>query len=525
MKNPALFLMVASLLALGGQSFAELCTIDAVPAATLLLPTFEVDIGTTPIGQPACATGQGIDTLFSINNASAAPALAHVTLWTDWTWPTLDFDVYLTGYDVQSVSLCQVIGNGDLPITADVQNDTDDGWAPGTVEGDGVFDDTSPSRWGQDVTIPSCAGVFPFPPGIAVPLLDRIQNAHAGYVVPGIGYAGTGTFCNAGTCCTGEGLNGVGACVKGVCPPGTIARGYVTVDSVSECSTLFANEPDYFEQGGMGIANNRNVLWGEYFVVDRANNFAQGDNLVHIEASPSLGGGAGNGAANTDTGYTFYGRYTFPTGRDNREPLGTTWAARYLNGQVLGTTYRVWRDSTDGTVNSNEGWGCGLCAAGAGPQWCPLNETQVVCFDEEENCEELCFIFGGGVISPPEDPTDPVCFPLEANIIKVGVAPLAPSWPFGWCYLNLNHSFGGAPGGAPWPPGGGDIAQSYVAVSHDALGRFSVGYPAIELTGACSDTNQKIPVETPPTDPTTFPDGPGGFPFPGAGNDGPPWIP
>lgn len=47
---------------------AELCSIDAVPAATLLLPYFEVDLDSS----------DGVTTLFSINNAEAAPALAHV---------------------------------------------------------------------------------------------------------------------------------------------------------------------------------------------------------------------------------------------------------------------------------------------------------------------------------------------------------------------------------------------------------------------------------------------------------------
>ena len=476
--------MVACLLALGGQSFASLCTIDAVPAATLLLPVFKVDIGDGDgDGEPDCLTG-GLDTLFSINNASAAPALAHVTLWTDWSWPSVDFDVFLTGYDMQTVSLCQVIGNGNLPVTADVQADPND-----TI---------SPSNWGQDTTVPSCAGVFPFPSPIIVGgLLDRVQNGHSGYPVGVLGGD-----------CVGEALNGAGGCAGGVCPAGTIARGYVTVDSVMSCSTVFPNEPDYFEQGGAGIANNKNVLWGDYFKVDGANNFAQGDNLVHIEADDSLGGGAGNGNINTQTGYTFYGRYTFPDGRDNREPLGTSWAARYLNGGAFdgGTKFSVWRDSTDGSVNNNDGYACGLCTAGAGPDWCPLNETQVVCFDEEERCEELCFIFGGGVISPPEDPTDPVCFPLESNHTEIGTGTLIPSWPFGWCYLNLNHSFNGSPGGAPWPPGGGDIAQSHVSVSHDALGRFSVGYSAIELTSACSLLNPTIDAVNPPIDPPTLPD-------------------
>ena len=82
--------MLVSLLAVGGQAFAELCTVDAVPAATLLLPYFEVNL----------ADSNDVNTVFSINDASAPPALAHVSVWTDWSQPVLDFDVFFTGYDV-----------------------------------------------------------------------------------------------------------------------------------------------------------------------------------------------------------------------------------------------------------------------------------------------------------------------------------------------------------------------------------------------------------------------------------------
>ncbi len=499
MKRVILTLMVICLLALGGQSFAELCTIDAVPAATLLLPHFKTDISDTDgDGTADCS---GIDTLFSINNASAAPALAHVTLWTDWSWPTIDFDVFLTGYDVQSVSLCNVIGRGVLPVTADEARDPAD-----TISPHGPPLDASDNpNW--DGTFPGCEGpppFFPFPvPALGNSLLNRVQNSHAGYPVPNVG-AAAGEACGVGSCCTGQQENGAGACTNGSCPDGTIARGYVTIDNVSRCSTVFPNEPTYFVQGGLGIANNINQLWGDFFKIDPVNDFAQGDVLVHIEADADLG--IGFGGPNAATGYTFYGRYVDGQGgtiadasANNREPLGTAWGARYLNGGAFdgGTKYSVWRDSTDDLpgLNNNLGYGCGLCAfgTGVGPDWCPMNETQVVCWDEKEDAVELCFIFGGGVISPPEDPSDPACFPLESNHVEVGTGDLTPPWPFGWCYLNLNHNCSTCfPGGAPWPPGGGDIAQSFVSATHDALGRFSVGYTAIELSSACSDANPII---------------------------------
>src|SRR3990172_1222916 len=99
MKKIALCLALVSLLALGGQAIAVQCTIDAVPAATLLLPYFQVDLDNP----------NGLTTLFSVNNASATAVLAHVVLWGDWTVPVLDFDIYLTGYDVQTINLRDII--------------------------------------------------------------------------------------------------------------------------------------------------------------------------------------------------------------------------------------------------------------------------------------------------------------------------------------------------------------------------------------------------------------------------------
>jgi hypothetical protein len=110
MKKICLCLALASLVGLGGQAFAVINTIDDVPAATLLLPYFEVDI----------VDPNGVNTLFSINNASATAVLAHVTVWSDQSVPVLDFDVYLTGYDVQMINLRDIFVNGNLPRTASV---------------------------------------------------------------------------------------------------------------------------------------------------------------------------------------------------------------------------------------------------------------------------------------------------------------------------------------------------------------------------------------------------------------------
>lgn len=94
------------LFVLGNQAFATENAIDVVPAGTLLLPYFEVDL----------ANPGGRTTLFSVNNASAAPQLAHITLWTDQSRPTLDFTIYLTGYDVWTVNLGPLFRQGTIPL-------------------------------------------------------------------------------------------------------------------------------------------------------------------------------------------------------------------------------------------------------------------------------------------------------------------------------------------------------------------------------------------------------------------------
>jgi hypothetical protein len=456
MKKGIAILAICALLALGGQAFGQTlqvgqCTIDAVPAATLLLPHFKVDFAAEP--------GAGVTTLFSVNNASAAAAVAHVTLWTNWSVPTLDFDIYLTGYDVQSVNLYSLFANGDLPITAHADEDPTDTISPNNMH----------PTWDPVGLFPNCDTNLPFPSGLNANLLARIQNGHTGQAgIPGF----------PADQCLGY--------------PTDYAEGYITIDNVNDCNLRFPSDPGYFVDGGLGDASNVNQLWGDYFHVDPANDFAYGDNLVSIEAFDCV---VGSTSAFCDPlvnplapvpawaagDYTFYGRYPSGlfTAEDNREPTATTFASRYLSPPVFDDTkLGVWRDSK---LPPNPSETCLV-----GPSWFPLNETQVVAFDEEEWAEELCFIFGGGFVSPPEDPSDPTCFPLESQWITVGEGDLDPSHEFGWLYLNLNTSTG-----APVDP----TMQNWVVTSLAAQGRYTVGYAATQLGSACFDANVLIDID------------------------------
>ncbi len=478
MKRLALVLTLLSLLVMGGQAFAEDCTIDAVPAATLLVPYFEVDLSAPP--------GEGVDTLFSVNNASAAPTIAHVSIWSDWSQPVLDFDIFLTGYDAQAVSLYQVFVNGNLPVTADEQSDQgqdgggriDDPTSSCSADEDscsphGVNPDWDGSFDGSGIAVAGvsdCIDIFPF---FVNPLLSDARRAEVQAKL-------TGQLFGDGCYGADHGDNS--------------ARGYVTIDNANACSLIFPNDPGYFGDGvNPGVASDVNQLWGDYFIVDPTNNFGQGDNLVHIESLE-----ADDDDSDDETGYTFYSRYSvFDGSDDNREPLATTHATRYLNGGAFDvTTLTVWRDATINDINE-AGFTCGAPGTGGvGPAWHPMNETQVIAFNEAESWEELCEPFfgpDGPPISPPEDPGgdgDPVCFPLETQQVAVGAGDLDTPFNFGWLYLNLNVGLDDGGGADDYDPGeNGTLAQSYVSANHSALGRYSVGLPAVQLTSACEDTD------------------------------------
>src|SRR5215212_7623734 len=83
----------------------DTCDIGTAPAATLLLPYFAV------------RADRSVNTIFTLTNVSDAPQIAHVTVWTDWSFPVLDFNVYLTGYDVQGLSLHDIIFNASIAPT------------------------------------------------------------------------------------------------------------------------------------------------------------------------------------------------------------------------------------------------------------------------------------------------------------------------------------------------------------------------------------------------------------------------
>jgi hypothetical protein len=435
MKKAIVGIALVGLMALGGQAFAEICTVDNVPAATLLLPYFEVD----------CSDPNALTTLFSVNNASAEETVAHVTVWSDKSIPVFDFDIYLTGYDVQTLNLRDVLCDGNLPVTG-----------TGGVSPVGLF--SGPSSDPLDMFAATCGATSGAndPPNYTNPTLDPGFLAH-------VQAALTGNPSPINGLCYGSGTDNL--------------VGYITVDDVHVCNLEFPSDPGYFGANGTGIASNHNTLWGDWFLVDTGNNFAQGDTLVHIEAQDGFLGGPNS--------YTYYGRYTQDEGfADNREPLGTNYAVRHIIGGLFdgGTDVLVWRDSTD--TAAPVPFGC----AGPFPAWEPLQSRQIVIFDEEENPVTVA----GPPVSGIPEQQSPEPFPEETQRVAVGgpAFPVPATHNFGWLYLNLNHDAGGFTNVWAVDP---LSAQAYVSAVYSALNRFSVGLDAIQLDSACDPNTGLIP--------------------------------
>jgi hypothetical protein len=423
LRSAALLLAAACLLALAVPANAVICTVDDVPGATLLLPYFEVDLANT----------NGVTTLFSINNASATAVLAHVVVWSDLSVPVLDFNVYLTGYDVQSINMRDILA-GNLPQTASAGQDPTDAISP---KGD----------FSQDINFASCTGQLPTG-ALPATFVSHLQTA-----------------------LTGQFSNLLGGCA-GLAYGDNIARGYVTVDTVNNCTLRFPGDLGYFGAGGSGDATNQNVLWGDYFYVNSATNRADGETLVHIEAS------ATNPETSVSGQYTFYGRYVNWTAVDNREPLATNFAVRFLNGGPFsgGTNLIAWRDSK---VRQ------GAFKCGTTPAWYPLGQEQIVIFDEQEHPSVPTTI----PVSPQPPQSGIIPFPAETQSTAVGGAAFPVPYKFGWLFLNLNTTVAAAGSVPPEDPA---AAQAWVEAVMSALGRYSVGFDAIKLDSACTANHTRI---------------------------------
>jgi hypothetical protein len=380
-----------------------------LPAATLLLPYFEIDLH-APDGET---------TVFTVTNVSQLPQIARATVWTDRAYPLLHFYVYLTGYDVQTINLYDILANGII--------------APP----DGTTSETEPGERSLEEN----------------PLLDVRACDSLAVTIPSSVLSKVGDALTTGL------VSGCGPNRVGNLQPDKHARGYVTIDVVKSCEASPAGfaASDYFSSELLFD----NVLTGDYQQVDAGENYAQGGTLVHIRAIPE-GGVAGE--KTTSFASTFYSRQLSGGTADRRQPLPSTYVARWISGGQgsLNTDFKIWRDGIT-PINA----GCNVA-----PNATSIS-TEFVRFDEQENPVTLTCNIGI---------CEPFTFALpSASQVAAADTTIFPPNPggdlAGWMYLNLNNQS---------PLDGMDATQAWVIVSMFAEGRFSADFDAAALGNGCS---------------------------------------
>lgn len=373
MKSSIGSAIVTLLLAFGataatGTNNNDSCEISIAPAATLLLPYFEVELNSLIKAQT---------TLFTVVNTSRTPEIARVTLWTDLGYPVLDFNLFLTGYDVQSINLFDIFGPPGIVAPPG-------GTTSRVLPGDRSLPNTDNPNFSRDA-LQRCAAN---PGPLAADILQEVRTAFT-----------TGRLAACGSAAIGL--------------PHRNAIGYATIDVVRTCDDTFPTATSYYAE-----LLNDNVLTGDYEQIVPAEKYATGNSLVHIRAVSGLP-------------YTFYDRYTprATPGIDRRQPLPSVFAARFVQYSfILNTNFHIWREGITGTNAACSAYQKNISSAAI--------VTENVRFDEHENptmlstfCVNEC---APTIVVLPEASSTPVswgAFPPMSTSGDLG----------GWMYMNLNN--------------------------------------------------------------------------------------
>jgi uncharacterized repeat protein (TIGR01451 family) len=205
---------------------SDRCRIDRTPAATLLMPYFEVD----------ASTAARHNTILTVLNTSPSQKLAHVTVWTDWAVPVLTFDLRLDAFDVQELDLRKILVEGKLPKT------------PGAVD---------PAA--------NCGGNALQRPTLPKARLDRLRLQFTGRQVKNECWASPKT-------------------------DRFMLTGYVTIDASNRCGGATPADAGYFVAGGHGFASNDNALVGEFAIRGPKSDQTAVEPAVHLRADGHFNG-------------------------------------------------------------------------------------------------------------------------------------------------------------------------------------------------------------------------------------------
>ncbi len=431
-------------LGLTSVAHANFCAFDAAPASTILYPFVAFDYN-NPI--------DGATTLYAVTNVSHEAQIVHFVLWTDYSLPIFDWNVILSGYDVQTQNIRDLLYFGDLPNT---------GTAPALVVNgpiplaDGPVTQVSlPDSQGTNAIssrCPTSSQWYPDYPIMPQSLLDSIrlflqasQEVTRGHAVCNGDY----TRYQQADWFEGRTANDV-------------TWMYITADVVWECNNDLIDNPQtqYFNVNtNANTATNQarynprpeanvsasgqkmveNVLMGDVFWVNNAARFSEADNAVHIEADWYND----NVVTITPDGFpsSFYYRYSsyyfdiFSIENDRREPLPTAWAFRYIGWQdnsadtwirAFKQAHRPQQATSIGARTQWPVWDLYVGSPSSGYPTsllaCDLLAYTYFAFDEDENVRSTGA--GNPWSCPPNFPTcgpsfSPNLLPLETQEVSV----------------------------------------------------------------------------------------------------------
>lgn len=397
------------------------CDIALMPAATLLLPYFEVDV-TSP-------QTKALTTLFTVTNTTQYPQIARVTIWSDLGFPTLNFNVFLTGYDVQSINLYDVLVRGVVAPPSGTSSLTEPGFRS-------MANNSNPN-FAPDAAAQCEINPGPIPNSIRTDVLSALTAGR---------------------------LAACGSSMVGLTHANAI--GYATIDVVKSCTVTLPIETAYYND-----LLYDNALTGDFSILnpnDATGNYAAGNPLVHIRAIPE--GGAAATFVATNLPYTFYDRYTprATPSIDRRQPLPAAFSARYIQGGTgaFNTNFEVWREGVTG--------GGAACSDYKKNFGNAAPTVEIVRFDEHENpyryapCQILCTPL---LISLPE---------ASSTASSSGLfPPVTGSDVGGWMFMNLSNG-----GSASYSKS--RHSQNWVVVSMYAEGRYSVAFDATMMANGCT---------------------------------------
>ncbi|MCP4895451.1 MAG: hypothetical protein GY906_00620 [bacterium] len=508
-----LTMAVVAGLALGGSSmaFAAFCTTDHVPAATVLFPFVVFDYNNEVDGE---------NTFFTVTNVSSDPQIVHFTLWSDYSLHVLDWNVVLSGYDVQATSIRDILISGILPSTGTDGFDIADAPNP---EGPAIPDGTLPVPLDRDDAghfmtwrCPTSGLYYPVYGALHPALVARVKSylRASQEADTGIQDCGTGDV--------SDDFTGFWFLDRDLTYPTWM---YITADVVWTCNGMFPdssanywNVPNYNPAGPGDVDPNgaqgvyENVLFGDLMYLNRSANFSEAIPAPGLEAELPVSQGF-RPILNpiTDEPNYFYTQYVAALGSytstygDFREPLPTAWGFRWLYNSVMGSKVRVFKRASANNATAEQSVGAVadlyIDIADLGAATDPPTKLYAMdcrpytyySWDEDENATSAV----GGSTGPSCPPNTPECQTFRINLLpletqQVDISQFSLPEPeevgvpatSGWMMLVFPYSNVGS---------GDDLYQTYVSVRYDAHGVFSAAMPAAQLAHYACDPSQYLP--------------------------------